>query len=218
MTARARGPRILKGALVTIAPGGGAPDIVAFGYNPASLKRSLQPQTAGGETQDRSGTVRFTGPPVQTITVEIDIDATDALASGVGSAMVNGALPALARLEQLVYPALDQVRQTQAQLAQGVMEIAPITAPRTLFVWGSQRVLPVRITGFDIDEEFFDAKLNPIRARVTLVMRVLTYWDVGPDDRAGLDFMTYQQTLESLADGARASAGSAMIGVDTASY
>ena len=47
-------------------------------------------------------------------------------------------------------------------------------APLTLFVWSAQRIVPVRITEFSITEEAFDPALNPIRAKVSLGMRVLT--------------------------------------------
>ena len=51
-------------------------------------------------------------------------------------------------------------------------------APLTLFVWGPQRVLPVRLTELSVTEEAFDPQLNPIRAKVSLGLRVLTYNDL----------------------------------------
>ena len=203
---RARGPRILKGALVTIDPTDPTPRIIAFTYNPSTLKRSLQPQMVGGEDNARSAAVRFTGAPAQTITIEIELDASDEIGTGKPAALRYAALPQLAA-----------VHQAQQQLASGVMEIAPLTAPRTLFVWGQKRVLPVRIASYEINEEFFDTRLNPIRATVTLAMRVLTYTDVSADNRNYFDFTAYQQALSTIAgqatNGTAALTGADLVGL-----
>lgn len=212
---RARGPRILQGALVTIDSVDPTPRVIAFTYNPSTLKRSLQPQMVGGEDNARSAAVRFTGAPAQTITIEIELDASDDIGIGNRAALQYAALPQLAALELLVYPALAAVNQAQTQLARGVMEIAPLTAPRTLFVWGQKRVLPVRIASYEINEEFFDTRLNPIRATVTLAMRVLTYTDVSPDNRNYFSFTAYQQALNAIA-GQAAAGTAALIGLDPA--
>ena len=42
-----------------------------------------------------------------------------------------------------------------------------------LFVWSKSRVVPVRVTDFSVTEEAFDPALNPIRAKVSLGLRVL---------------------------------------------
>lgn len=215
MSSRARGPNVLKGAFITVDPANPTPNVIAFSYNPASLRRQLRPQLVGGEEGDRSEAVRFTGAPVQTITIEIEIDVSDQLDAGDPTAAQFGALPQLAALELLVYPSLAQVSQIQAQLAEGVMEVAPLTAPRTLFVWGEKRVLPVRLDSYEITEEIFDARLNPIIAAVTIAMRVLSYTDLAADNREYYEFQTYQQTLTMLA--ARNPPGSAGIGVDPSS-
>jgi hypothetical protein len=49
--------------------------------------------------------------------------------------------------------------------------------PFTLFIWGLKRVVPVRVTDLTITEEAFDPQLNPIRAKASLSLRVLTYDD-----------------------------------------
>jgi hypothetical protein len=199
MATKARGPHILKGAFVTVDPANPVPRVISFYYNPSNLRRSLQPQQVGGEEGDRSEAVRFTAAPVQTITVEIEIDATDQLQAGDPAAEQLGALPQLSALELLVYPSLAQVNQVQSQLASGVMEVSPLTAPRTLFVWGEKRVLPVRINSYEITEEIFDSRLNPIRATVTIAMRVLTYSDLDAGNPEYFEFMSYQQALNAMA-------------------
>jgi hypothetical protein len=82
-------------------------------------------------------------------------------------------------------------------------------APTTLFVWGSSRVVPVKITSYSVTEEAFDAELNPIRASVSLSMQVLSYSDVGPGEPAYPLFMAYQAAKERLA--AQGSTGGASV-------
>ena len=72
-------------------------------------------------------------------------------------------------------------------------------APLTLFVWSKKRILPVRLTELSITEEAFDTNLNPIRAKVSLGMRVLSVDDLGFDHKGGNLYMAYHQTKESLA-------------------
>jgi hypothetical protein len=89
-----------------------------------------------------------------------------------------GIYPQLSALEMLVYPSSAQVILNTALMLAGTMEVTPPIGPMTLFVWGAKRVLPVRLTSLSITEEAFDPNLNPIRARVKLAMRVLTYSDL----------------------------------------
>ena len=65
-----------------------------------------------------------------------------------------------------------------ALLAAGIIEVIPPVAPLTLFIWGPTRVLPVRLTDFTITEEAHDVNLNPIRAKVSLSLQVLSYSDL----------------------------------------
>jgi 3-polyprenyl-4-hydroxybenzoate decarboxylase len=73
----------------------------------------------------------------------------------------------------------------------------------TLFVWSKSRVVPVRITDFSITEEAFDTQLNPIRAKVSLGMRVLNIDDLGFQHPGGHYFMAYLSNKESLATKAK---------------
>jgi hypothetical protein len=68
-----------------------------------------------------------------------------------------------------------------------------------LFVWSKNRILPVRLTEFSITEEAFDPQLNPIRAKISLGMRVLNVNDLGFDHKGGNLFMVYHQQKELLA-------------------
>ena len=66
-----------------------------------------------------------------------------------------------------------------------MIEVAPVEAPLTVLVLGRSRVLPVRITEFSVTEEAFDASLNPIRAKVSVGVRVLTVDDLGFSHQGG---------------------------------
>lgn len=43
-----------------------------------------------------------------------------------------------------------------------------------LFVWGPQRIVPVRVTQLSITETMYDTLLNPIHADVSITLQVLT--------------------------------------------
>ena len=68
-----------------------------------------------------------------------------------------------------------------------------------LFVWSASRIVPVRITDFSITEEAFDTNLNPIRAKVSLGMRVLSVSDLGFDHRGSSIYLAYQRVKETFA-------------------
>jgi hypothetical protein len=81
----------------------------------------------------------------------------------------------------------------------GTIEVAPMEAPLTLFVWSASRVVPVRLTEFSVAEEAFDTNLNPIRAKVSLGMRVLSVNDLNFDEKGNQIYLAYQQSKERLA-------------------
>jgi hypothetical protein len=198
MTAFSRSPRLLKGALVQVDPLNPQRTLVLFQYNPDRVTRSLQVRSSNGETNSQEP-MRLSGPPDETINIEIEIDATDQLETGVGSAGQVGIHPALAALELLVYPSAAQVITTEALARAGILEIIPPEAPLTLLVWGTLRIVPVHLTSYSITEEAFDPNLNPIRASVELSMRVLNYHNSGLVSPAGVAFMAHQVTKEALA-------------------
>jgi hypothetical protein len=191
----ARGPRVFKGALVSISSTNPKPHVISFQYNPATLKRSLKPLMVGGEAGDLSQSVRITGAPTETFSVEIEIDAADDLEAGDAVATSLGIQPQLAVLELRIYPTLSRVMENAALLSAGTIEIAPITAPRVLFVWGQRRALPVQLSSYTISEEEFDAGLNPIHATVSLEMRVVTYSDPSASNSDYHQYLAYQQSL-----------------------
>ena len=173
-------------------------------YNPDTLTRTLQPQAVTGDGQDRSLALRLKGPPIETIKLDAEIDATDDLEhpDAHPEATRLGIAPQLAVLETLLYPPSARLVSNNSLQAVGTLEITPYEAPLSLFVWGSQRVVPVRIADFSITEEAFDARLNPLRAKVSLSMRVLSVDDLGFDTKGGALYLMYQQAKERLAQGA----------------
>ncbi len=194
-------PRVLRGGLVLIDPVTGAIQrVISLQYNPDTLTRTLQPQSVGG-TAAYSEPLRLKGPPIETFKLDAEIDATDQLEfpDKNADAVTEGLHPQLAVLETIVYPDSGTLISNN-QLAQaGTLEIVPMQAPLTLFVWSKERVVPVRLTEFAIVEEAFDPQLNPIRAKVSLGMRVLNVNDLGYDDKGGHLYMVYHQRKEQLA-------------------
>ncbi|BFU92795.1 MAG: hypothetical protein NTAFB01_39820 [Nitrospira sp.] len=200
MTTFPNSPKLLKGGLVLIDPETAMVQrIVALQYNPDSLSRSFQIKGVGTEGGDRSEALRLKGPPVETIKVEAELDATDQLEFADAKATTVGIHPQLAALETIVYPTSGQLLANNRLAQVGRLEIAPMETPLTLFVWSKTRVVPVRLTEFSVTEEAFDPALNPIRAKVSLGMRVLTVDDVGFSHKAGTLFMSYLQVKEQLA-------------------
>jgi len=194
-------PRLVKGGIVLLDPQTSVVvRVIALQYNPETLNRSFQIK-ALAEGGDRSDAMRLTGPPVETIKVDVEIDATDQLEFPDQNATFTelGIFPQLAALETIVYPANSQIQSNNRLASSGTLEIIPMETPLTLFVWSKNRVLPVRLTDFSVTEEAFDPKLNPIRAKVSLGMRVLSVNDLPFEHKGTSLFMSYHQQKEALA-------------------
>jgi hypothetical protein len=202
MTTSPISPRLIRGGIVLVDPDSGqVRRIIAMQYNPDTLTRTLQPQAVGADGHDRSQALRLKGPPTETIKLDAEIDATDQLEfpDQNPKAVASGVAPQLAALETLLYPASGQLIANDSLQALGTLEISPLEEPLTLFVWGGQRVVPVRITDFSITEDAFDAALHPIRAKVSLSMRVLSVDDLGFGGKGGALYLIYHQSKERLA-------------------
>ena len=201
MSGYSQSPRIVKGGIVLIDPASAqVRRVIALQYNPEKLSRSLQVQGAG-EGAERSEALRLKGPAIETFRLEADIDAADQLEFPDQHATVvaSGIAPQLAVLESLVNPRAADLLAGKALAAAGTLEIAPMESALALFVWGAQRIAPVRVTDFSISEEAFDPARNPINAKVNLSLRVLSVDDLGFDHKGGGLFMAYLQSREKLA-------------------
>jgi hypothetical protein len=191
-------PNTTKGALIGLDIANPIASVIVFQYNPLKMTRTLDAQTAGGggsiyETQ------RLKGAPVETIQLEIELDAVDKLEEGDDTASSLGIYPQLSALEMLVYPKSALVIANTVLLGLGTIEVVPPIGPLTLFIWGPQRVLPVQITNFTINEEAFDVNLNPIQAKVDLSLRVLSYNDLSLTHPGYYIFLTHQVVKEVFA-------------------
>jgi hypothetical protein len=195
-------PKLLKGGLVLVDAATARPlRVISLQYNSDSLSRTLQGQTTGGDPANRIEPVRFKGPAVETFKLEADIDATDQLEfpDQNPSATQYGIQPQLALLESLLQPTAAQLAGVDREASSGTLEIAPMLAPLVLFVWSTSRIVPVKVTDLSITEEAFDPALNPIRAKVSLGLRVMSVDDLSFSTKGGSLFMAYLQSREQLA-------------------
>jgi hypothetical protein len=200
MTTFPGSPRLLKGAIIGLDPVNPLASIVVFQYNPDTLTRRVDARSTGGtDGGDRSEAFRLSGPPRETITLNVEIDAADQLEQVNPIAITVGVYPTLSALEMLLYPKSRKVIADLAAAQAGNCEIIPPEAPLTLFVWGAMRVLPVRITSLSITEEAYDTALNPIRAKVDLSLYVLSYADLKPDHPGHGLFLVHQVMKEIMA-------------------
>lgn len=201
MTTFPGSPKLIKGGIVLINPSTSAVvRIIALQYNADTLTRTFQIQGVGAGTGDRSEALRLKGPPVETIKLDAEVDAADQLEFPDQHANVvqNGLHSQLAALETIIYPASSQLQSNNDLANSGTLEIIPMETPLALFIWSKNRIVPVRLTEFSVTEEAFDPSLNPIRAKVSLGMRVLSVDDLGFMHKGGSLFMSFLQNKEQL--------------------
>lgn len=219
MTGLTMSPHTSRGAIVGLDPVNPLASVVAFQYNPDEMTRTLQARAAAGGTGTSEGArneaLRLTGAPIETISLNVEIDASDQLETGDPLALTYGIYPQLSCLEMLLYPKSSVVTANAALAASGSIELISAEAPLTLLIWGSRRVVPVRLTQFSITEQAYDPQLNPIRARVQVGLRVLSYNDLETANPGYHLFLAYQVTKEvmaSLGSGAAATTGTSITG------
>jgi hypothetical protein len=202
-----RSPKLLKGALVAYESQflGPVPNVIVFQYNPDQLGRTLasrsEPPQPGNVGAAREDVLQVLGPPVENINLAVRLDASDQLEQPQQHPQIVqfGLHPALAALELLLYPKSSQILSNLALASEGKTEVVREDAPLVLFVWGRSRVEPVRLTSFSITEEAFDQALNPIRARVELGMRVLTFMELKKSSLGSDAYMATQVQKETMA-------------------
>ncbi|HKU91471.1 MAG TPA: hypothetical protein VJP84_16890 [Steroidobacteraceae bacterium] len=196
-------PKLLKGGLVVMSPGGTrVRQVISLQYNPDSLSRSYQVQGVGGEGGgERAQPFRLKGAAIETIKFDAEIDAADQLESPDNNPVTAefGIAPQIAALEALINPSTAELLAVDADARGGTLEILSAEAPLVIFVWSRNRVAPVRVTDFSVTEEAFDPALNPLRAKVSIGLRVLTVDDLGYAHRGGTLFLSYLRTREALA-------------------
>ncbi len=201
------GPKLVKGALVILRDGQNA-NIIAFQYNPETLTRSFTPHYIGGKNGNQAERVRFQGAPTETISVDVMIDSIDQMADG-KSKNSDGIHPQLAALELLGSPTMDEIRKSVTTLDNGSIEIQPSEVPLTVFVYGPNRVAPVTVDSVTVTEELHDPSLNPIRAKVSMKLSVISYSTTPKGTKGFETYMNYQARKEKMAGtvGVRSSSG-----------
>jgi hypothetical protein len=201
-----RSPKLLRGGLVLLDPDSGVIlRTIALQYNPDSLSRTLVVQGAGPQGGDLLEALRLKGPPAEAIKLEAELDAADALEQPDldPAAGQIGLHAQLAAIETIIYPPSARLQANAALANAGTLEIAPVEAPLTVFVWSRDRIVPVRVTELSVTEEAFDPNLNPIRAKVSLGLHVLSVNDLPFAHRGASLYMVHQQHKEQLAARAR---------------
>ncbi|MEU8872359.1 MULTISPECIES: hypothetical protein [Streptomyces violaceusniger group] len=209
-------PKPIRSGIVLVDPERGTPQrIIVLQFNPDTLERSLAPQSAGDQADsggggsgsgDKNEALRLKGPAQETWKFTAEIDATDQFEV----AAPDGIHPQLATLEMLVQPTTAKLRDAMRLSKKGTIEISPIEMPLTLFTWGSKRVMPVRITELSINESAFDVNLNPIRASLSIGLKVLTVSDLPAGHRGAELYLAHLAQKERLAAAARGGALSAL--------
>jgi hypothetical protein len=195
-------PRLVKGGLVELdVSSGRAVRVIALQYNPDSLTRTIAVQRSTGGAPDRSEATRLKGAAIETFRLEAEIDATDGMEhpDQDPTSVELGIHAQLAALETLAYPAAATLEENDRLASAGMLTVLPLEEPLLVFVWGKERVVPVQLTELSITEEAFDPRLNPIRAKVTLGLRVLSVDDLGFAHRGGGMFMSYLHHKEAMA-------------------
>jgi len=201
-----RRPKLKRGSLDVFDPDTKTSQVaqIPFQYNPEKLQRTLAARAAPKEGSGNVGKAReevrrVLGPPTETISMSIILDAADQLSATVPDSLVleEGLYPALATLELLLYPKSLQAIDTRDKAQMGKVQLQPADLPLVILSLTEKRKMPVMLTSFSISEEAFDHNLNPIRVKVDLGMRVLTYMELEPDTLGYETYLTYQQKKES---------------------
>jgi len=176
-------PKLLKGALIDSNLLAFPPLIVPFQFNPETIQRrrsaTVRDPAAqqGREQQTKSseslGASQTTMAPPETLTMDIRLDATDALESGDPIAGEFGVLPALSALELMIIPRAQSLFAGLLGLSANFGFGSRQQTPVLIFVWGRQRIYPVRLTDLSINEQEYNPNLNPTRVTATVSMVVL---------------------------------------------
>lgn len=181
--------RLLKGAFIRLDEMGigPVPQIIVFQYNPETLSRKFKTYE---KPLDKEGTkpdpAAQAAPydPEEEMDVVVELDATDDLEEPLAHpvAMLAGVADRIAAMEMLMYPS-DEVGLLSSAVASlagalGIGGGAQIPtrreSPVVLLVWGPGRIVPVKITTFAVEEQAFNPALYPIRAKVSIGVKILT--------------------------------------------
>jgi hypothetical protein len=192
-------PEYLHGAFIVIDPGPAkARRPIPFRFNPEGLSRSLSVEAGqpgggvegaapGAAARPAAEASADTGGSVkETFSVLIRLDFADLPAPASVDEAKLGIAPEIAAIEDLLYP----LETDPHKASDGTEPKQPaLSRPTVLFVWGRNRVLPVRIASLKIDESVYNAELNPVRAEIEASLEVLGEAEARADEtvRAALN-------------------------------
>jgi hypothetical protein len=197
-----RSPKLLKGAIIQFSaplliP---IPNIIIFQYNPETMSRTLTPwappeKDDQGNIIDKKITNTLGQPydPAETFSLALELDAADALEEPATHpiAVVSGVADRIAAMEMLLYPpgestlgglltgslsgsvSLGAGGLSLSSTASAVIKAKQDEVPIVLFFWGPGRIVPVRITTFSVDEQAYSPILYPLRAKVTIGLKII---------------------------------------------
>lgn len=218
-TGYSRSPKLIKGALIEFSERflGPIPNVIVFQYNPETMSRTLevwQPPSSPGQSADTASTAQPQDPP-ETFSLDLELDATDALElpNSHPVAVNFGVADRIAAMEMLLYPQEDSllggllgsvtgslsVGGGSLSLASALGGAAPVprgSVPVVLFAFGAGRIIPVRLTSFSVEEQAYSPTLFPIRAKVSIGLKVLTRKDFCSTDKLSekLAVLAYEYT------------------------
>jgi hypothetical protein len=194
--------KLVKAGFVVLDVTGAILKIVVFQYNPETLVRRLDGVGASAPTSattllGETVPIGTPGPPAlpfphELVNFTIALDAADKLQVADALTEQNGVFPALSALELLMYPQSNSL---------------------TVWVSGSKRILPVRITQMQITEQMFDPALNPIRAEVSVVLQVLKDADFASNAHGKALWDTHSNVMQQLAKATSSSINLGMLGI-----
>ena len=174
---------LTKGAFILIDK---SPKIIQFQFNPETLKRDLAlseasdgSSTSGQETQGIGNDLLTDQWLGETISFDLMLDAKenpmkiDAKENpwkldAEGNPVNEGVLPILSAIEELMQPEISVLQRTSVEHKNPSKELRQV-----IFVWGKSRRLPVKIESLSVEESEFSYDLYPIRAKVSISMKML---------------------------------------------
>ena len=193
----------LKGAFINLGAGllGALPNIIIFQFNPVRVTRTpslVQPPAPETGSGARDATQQ-PAQPTESYGFSLRIDATDQLASSNPIAAASGILPALSALELLMVPKSSlTIDLSKLSGKKKPHQHPPERLPTILFFWGPFRIMPVTINSLSITETEYDQLLNPIRAEVSVNLKVLTPGQLAKDQEFARGAYKYSQGVKEV--------------------
>ncbi|MFN7883150.1 MAG: hypothetical protein ACK5PF_09080 [bacterium] len=150
-------------------------------------------------TRDQRVSLSQPYDPAESFSLQLELDAADALERPETHpvAVATGVADRLAAIEMLMYPPGDSLLGGLLGTVSGSVsfsggglsgsfgadsaaatQIERKPVPIVLFFWGPGRIVPVRITSLQVEEQQYSPLLYPLRAKATLGVRVLDLDDL----------------------------------------